>query len=45
MAARARRAWSARERLGSVLPVAICACIVLAVYFALSDYQIATTPT
>ena len=40
MAARARRAWPARERLGSVLPVAICACIVLAVYFALSDYQI-----
>src|SRR5487761_1593875 len=40
VAARARRAWSARERLGSVLPVAICACIVLAVYFALSDYQI-----
>jgi branched-chain amino acid transport system permease protein len=35
-----RRAWPAREHLGRVLPVAVCAGIVLVVYFTLSDYQI-----
>lgn len=29
-----------QAQLGRVLPVAICACLVLAIYFGLSDYQI-----
>lgn len=36
----ARRYWPPRARLAGVLPVAICACLAIAIYFGLSDYQI-----